>query len=278
MYMRRYLSVLSICFSIFALSLSGCSASLDKSKTRADEGATESTEIQVIQIPYNPDLPTYVFAIEPFIFRESLQQGQEVSQVLFQEIGSDLAAKLTSALSGVGNFQVIDSGLIKDSSGMYKAKMSPGEVGPFVVRATVTEFTEQAELKEKERKVSMGFFGLIATLFGAFTGSDALKYGGMAVAVANPEYQSKETERIGMVGLDFRVVDGTTGRIVNAFKSEGTFASVTASAEGSVFGIGGGETKTAQSVMEQAVTAALNDATMKIHDGMLETSSHASRQ
>jgi curli biogenesis system outer membrane secretion channel CsgG len=271
MYLRRPLILLLF----FSFLLHGCSASLDKSQSAAREGATESTRIEVIQIPHNPDLPTYVFAIEPFIFRETLQQDSNASQILIQQFGSDLAAKLTSALSGVGNFQVIDSGLIKNPQGMYKANITGGELGPFVVRATVSEFTEQAELKERERKVSLGFFGLIASLVGTFTGSDALRYGGILLAAANPEYKKMETERIGMVAIDFRVVDGNTGRIVNAFKSEGTFSSIVASAEGSVFGVGGGETKTAQSVMAQAITAALNDAVMRIYDGMQERSVHA---
>lgn len=267
MNLSKSFKILLFCFFLF---LTSCSASLDKSKTQAKEGATESTTVEVVQIPYNPQLPMYIFAIEPFIFRETLMQGEGATQVMFINAGNELAAKLTSAISGVGNFQVIDSGLVKDKTGMYKAKLTQDELGPFVVRATVTEFTEQAEVKEKERKVSLGFFGLIAAIVGAFTGSDALKYGGVALAAANPEFENKETETIGMIALDIRVVDGTSGRIVNAFKSEGTFSSITASASGSVFGIGGGETKTAQSVMEQAITAALNDATQKMYDGMLE--------
>jgi curli biogenesis system outer membrane secretion channel CsgG len=229
----------TICSMVFLIVLSltsGCSVQLDKSRARAQSGATESTTIDVVTIPYDASMPTLVFAVEPFIFRETLQQGSGITRMQFVEGGEQIAAKFTTGLANVGNFSVIDSGLVKRPDGMYQAKMMPGEVGPFIVRATITEFTEDAESSERRR--------------GAIV------------------YRGRQQERKGMVAIDFRVVDGSTGRVVQGFKSEGTFASASESARLDFFGIGGGESKFAQSVLGQAITAAINDAIVKIHGNM----------
>lgn len=257
------------------LVLAGCSASLDKSKSLAESGAPESTSIEVVEIPYDSSMPNIAIAVEPFIFRETLGQDSGDTQITFVQGGESLAAKLTTALSSVENFQVIDSGLVKGEDGLYRTILQPGEIGPYIVRGVVTEFTENAEAVEKNTSISMGIIGFIGGIVGIFTGSDLLKYGGAALAIANPNYESNEAERHGMVAIDIRVVDGSSGRIVNAFKSEGTFKAVSASSGLTVFGVGGGEEQFAQSVIGQAVTAALNDAVLKIHDGMQGSSRHA---
>jgi curli biogenesis system outer membrane secretion channel CsgG len=71
-----------------------------------------------------------------------------------------------------------------------------------------------------------------------------------------------------MVALDLRLVDGQTGRIVSAFKSNGTFSSASAESGFSLFGIGSQEHKFAQSVLGQAIRAALNDASLKINQAL----------
>lgn len=218
------------------IGITGCSVQLDKSRAKAESGAPESTQIEVVKIPYNSEMPTIVFAVEPFIFQETLQQGQNISRIQFMQGGEQIAAKFTTGLASVDNFSVIDSGLVKDPSGMYKAKLLPGEIGPFIVRATITEFTENAESSDRKR-------------------------GGLG-------YSGRQAEKQGMVAIDFRVVDGSTGRVFQGFKSEGTFKSASNEARMNFFGIGGGEKKFAQSVLGQAVTAAINDAIVKIHGRM----------
>jgi curli biogenesis system outer membrane secretion channel CsgG len=260
---------------VLLLSQLACSASLDKSTSVAEEGATESTRIEVVQIPYDSSMPNIAIAVEPFIFRETLTENSGESQITFVNGGQNLAAKLTTALANVENFQVIDSGLTQGADGLYRTILQAGEVGPYVVRGTITEFTEHAESVEKNRKIGLGILGFISSIVGHFTGSDLLRLGGAVLAVANPEYENKKAERNGMVAIDFRVVDGATGRIVKAFKSEGTFKAISASSGIQVFGIGGGEEQFAQSVLGQAVTAALNDAVVKIHEGMVGVSKHA---
>ena len=81
----------------------------------------------------------------------------------------------------------------------------------------------------------------------------ALGEGGAGLAAANPTYNNTEAEREGMVGIDFRIVDGKTGRVVTAFKSTGTFKAASASTGISLFGIGGTDTKFAQSATERRI-------------------------
>ncbi len=254
--------------SLFLASTTGCGVSLDAASLKAEAGAPESTRTEVVKIPYNASLPTYVVAVEPFVFRETHAEDSNVSEFTFRRGGEDLAAKFTTALANVGNFSVIDSGLKKSKDGVYSAKLKKGESGPYIVKATVTEFTEVAEASSSSRGGSLGWVGLIAGVAGAVSGNSGLAWSGAGVAAANPTYESEEAEKKGMVGIDFRVVDGRTGRVVSAFKSTGTFKSASASKGISLFGIGGSNHKFAQSVLGQAVSVALNDAVTQMNEAL----------
>lgn len=253
---------------LLSVQLAACSVQLDKSKSVAEEGSPESTQIEVVKIPFDNALPSYVLAVEPFVFRETLAANSNTSEITFRSGGEQLAAKLTTALANVGNFSVMDSGLSKASDGRYTAKLRQGEIGPFILKATVTEFVENAEGSDRNRGASLGWTGIIAGIVGALTGSRALLYGGAGVAASNPTYKSSQSERQGMVGIDFRIVDGSSGRVVGAFKSTGTFKSQAAESGISLFGIGGSERKFAKSALGQAMTAALNDAVKQTHENL----------
>ncbi len=253
---------------IFTSSLMSCGAALDKRSLQAETGSPESTKIEVVKIPHNPSLPTYVLAVEPFTFRETTAPNQNVTTFTFRQGGENLASQLTTVLANAGNISVIDSGLTKKNDGTYKAKINKGEVGPYVVRATVTEFTEVAEASSSSTGGSLGWTGLIAGVAGAVTGNRALGWAGAGVAAANPSYNNDKAEKKGMVAIDFRVVDGKSGRVVGAFKSSGTFKAASASSGFSLFGIGKESHQFAQSVLGQAVAAAMNDAVVQIHDSL----------
>lgn len=253
-----------------SLLLSGCTATLDKSSLQAKEGAPESTQTEVVSIPYNASLPTYVLAVEPFVFSRTLTEGKNEVNVTYTHGGESLAAKLTTALASVGNFSVIDSdGLTKKQGGKYSVQLKKGEVGPFIVKATVTEYTEVAEASHERSGASLGWAGLIAGAAGAIADKPGLMWTGAGIAAANPSYNNEKAEKKGMVTIDFRVVDGRNSRIVGAFKASGTFSSAQASKGFSLFGIGSQNTKFAQSVLGQAVRVALNDAVKKINDSIV---------
>ena len=265
----KHLSLLSI--SLFLMfSLSSCVTKFDPGMVHAKAGSPESAKIEVVSIPYNPNMPRYVVAVEPFVFSRTLA-ANEGSSINFRRGGEDLAAQLVTVLTHNGNISVVDSGLKKSEDGMYHTRLHAGEVGPFVIRATVTEFTENAESSSKKNGGSLGWVGAVAGLAGAATGKDGLMWGGAGLAAANPTYKNDQRARKGMVALDIRVVDGRTGRIVRAFKSSGTFMSASAKSGFSLFGIGKEEHQFAQSVIGQAIRAALNDASQKIHQTLSMT-------
>lgn len=258
---------LKVVFFVVSIFLFSCSARIDNQAVRATAGAPVSTEIEVVSIPYNPQLPTYVVAVEPFVFSRTFADGEGYT-INIRSGGEDLAAQLVTVLANNGNVSVIDSGLAKSADGMYNTKLRQGEVGPFIVRATVTEFTEVAEAESKSRGGSLGWVGAIAGIAGAVSGKDGLMWGGAGLAAANPTYKNNQAAKKGMVALDLRLVDGSTGRIISAFKSNGTFSSASAESGFSLFGIGTNEQKFAQSVIGQAIRAALNDASLKINQAL----------
>ncbi|MFN8392372.1 MAG: CsgG/HfaB family protein [Bdellovibrionota bacterium] len=253
-----------------SVSVIGCGATLNKSSLQAESGATDSTKIELVKIPRNPALPTYVLAIEPFTFRETFSPDQNVTSITIRQGGESLASQLTTALANAGNISVVDSGLSKKKDGMYSAKLRKGEVGPYIVRATVTEFTEVAEASSESSGGSLGWLGVVAGVAGAVSGNRALGWTGAGVAAANPSYHNNSAEKKGMVTIDFRLVDGKTGRIVGAFKSSGTFKAASAASGFSLFGIGKTKQQFAQSVLGQAVTAAMNDAVTQINGTLTE--------
>ena len=242
----------------------GCTATLDKSSVKAKAGATESTETEVVSIPYDPAYPKYVVAVEPFVFSRTFAPNEHGMTINIRQGGEELAAKLTTALANSGNISVVDSGLRKSNSGTYSARLNKGEVGPFVIRATVTEFTENAEAESEKVGGSLGWAGAATGIAGAITGNDALTWTGAGVAAANPTLEQETASRTGMVAIDFRVVDGRTGRVTGAFKAAGNFTAASATSGFSLFGIGKQSHKFAQSALGQAVQMAVNDAVTKI--------------
>ena len=265
---KNYFLVPLFAGSLLIATTTGCGVSLDSSSVAAQAGAPDSAKAEVVKIPYDKSLPTFVLAVEPFVFTQTPEEGANFTQITIRRGGEDLAAKFTTALANVGNFSVIDSGLKKSKNGVYSARLKKGEKGPYIVRATVTEFTEVAQASSKSRGGSLGWLGVVAGVAGAVSGKSGLAWSGAGLAAANPTYNNSSAEREGMVGIDFRIVDGSSGRVVSAFKSTGTFKSASASTGISLFGIGGTDQKFAQSVLGQAVTVALNDAVKQLNEAL----------
>lgn len=251
-------------------SFTACSATLDKSQLTAKNGSTESTQADVVEIAYDPNSPTFVVAVEPFIFTPTAAPQDNVTTINFRRGGEQLAAQLTTVLANAGNLSVVDSGLSKQNNGTYTASLQSGEVGPFIIRATVTELVENAESSRSKKGASLGWLGIVGAVAGAVAGKPALAWTGAGIAAANPSYNDDESMRKGMVAIDFRIVDGRTSRIVGAFKASGNFTSASAKTGFSIFGIGSEEHKFAQSALSQAIRIALNDAVVKI-DNALKT-------
>ncbi|NMC61918.1 MAG: hypothetical protein GYA55_01985 [SAR324 cluster bacterium] len=239
----------------------GCTPKLGN--VQAEEGRPESAEVQQISIPYEPGYPKVVLAVEPFRSSSTVisytngPQGQV-------PIGDSMAAQLRTALSNDANFSLVDDEEMKGN----KFKMQKGEVGPFVLRATLTEFSEVAEAEAESTNVSLGGVGAVMGIAGAVADKPGLMWTGAGLAAANPSYEDSTAARKGMVAFDVQIVDKRTGRIVRSFSSSGTFKAESAVNGMSLFGIGKSKAKFAQSALGQALRVAMNDAVRKTHDAL----------
>jgi len=182
-----------------------------------------------------------------------------------EAIGPGIAAQLLSALSNDANIQLVDiRSLQKRPDGTYFCKLGPGERGPFIIRGTVTEFTETSDMSTESSGGALGAAGLATGLLGIVTDTDFLTYAGLGVAAANPTLKKSTKKRVGMVGMDIQIINGGNQRIIGAFHSSGSFTTVSAVNGMSVFGIGRSSTDYAASAIGQATRSALNDALVKI--------------
>ena len=243
-------------FCTGALLFSGC-VSLDKGSLRATNVAPESAQVDEQPIARDSSLPQYVMVIEPIRIENDVYISRSDTEVnLKGDSGSllggnmdgriksnrsasasrlasnqvQIQAQLASALSNVGNFSVAElTQLRKSADGTQSIRLSAGEVGPFIVRALITEYEDKVE----ESK----------------SGSQFIVYG------------SKDKVRKGLVALDVQIVDGRTGRLAAAYPVKGTFSRQDKSAK--VLLGAYEQSKMAQSVMDQALRVALNNAATK---------------
>jgi curli biogenesis system outer membrane secretion channel CsgG len=253
--------------------LSGCStASIDRGQAKAQTGAPDVAQVDVVSIPYDNAYPKYVVAVEPFTYAASGtvsggRPGQHAGDFSRASVGPGLSAQLLTALSRSHNLQVVEvSALKKTADGGFGLKLEEGEIGPFILRGTVTEFNETADLSGGKKKVRLGPLGWIMGLVGAITDKDALTYAGAGVAAADVKYEKGNVKRQGMVGFDVRIINGANNRIVGAFNSSGTFVTMSATSGLSVFGIGKSNEEFAASALGQATRAAMNDAVKQTTD------------
>jgi hypothetical protein len=146
----------------------------------------------------------------------------------------NVAAQFTSSLAGVGNFLLLaPAAATSMGNGLYRANLPSGAVGPFVIKAIVTEEVQEVEGNRTRIFVP----GIVA---------------------------SKSSELKGVVVLDITVLDGRTGALVTAFPTEGTFISQDKRfSAGAVLPIAE-QHAFARSVVSQAQRVALNQAAVRI--------------
>jgi curli biogenesis system outer membrane secretion channel CsgG len=181
-------------------------------------------------------------------------------------VGQSIAAQLVTALSNVGNFAVIDWDHYVQNQKKPSALVKRGEVGPFVIRGSVTEFNEIAEASGESTGGSLGGLGVALGVAGAIAGNAPAAYTGAGLAVANPGYEKNVARRTGSVAMDLKVVNPRDGRLAASVMANGSFTSETASSGFSVFGVGKASNAFAASALGQANRAAMNSATTQIFD------------
>jgi curli biogenesis system outer membrane secretion channel CsgG len=254
--------------------MAGCAtATADRGDAQAQTGAPAAADVPIASIPADPAFPTYIVAVEPFDYAASgTVSGRHPAEGAFShfnqgQIGPGISAQFVTALTRGGNIQVVEfDALKKGADNAYSVALESGEVGPFVIKGTVTEFNETADLSGQKKGGSLGIAGAILGIVGAVTDKDALTYTGAGIAAANPSYKNEKMTRKGMVAMDVRIVNGANNRIVGGFSSSGTFTTVSANSGFSVFGFGKDNEEFAASALGQATRAAMNDALQQASD------------
>lgn len=269
-------------------------------QARAQSGAPVAAQVDVVKIPADSSLPKYVVAIlKPFDYSASGQtsgggQGApagtttvdgemvtsvgadgnvvtRVSESAGPNIGKGISMQLRTALSGWPNIVIVPPETVKkNDDGTYSCKLQPGEVGPFVIEGTVTEFSETAQASGKGSKVSVRKAGRLVRDIGFITGNSGVAIGGDAAATVGPEFKNESTNRTGMVGMDLAIIDGRTARYAGngTFSCQGSFSTVSKASNVSILFVDSGKGEMASSSLGNATRAAMNDALVKIHDAL----------
>lgn len=143
-------------------------------------------------------------------------------------------------------------------------KKSNREVGPFVIRGSVTQFNEMAEATGSSTGGSAGAQGAPLGIAGAVTADKPAAVAGASVGLANSTYEHTVARRTGSVAIDLRISDPASDRIVGTVTPNGSFSSESAANGFSMFGIGKASNAFAASALGQANRAAMNSATQQI--------------
>jgi curli biogenesis system outer membrane secretion channel CsgG len=274
----------------------GCTATVDKQSVKATQTAPESTQVEVVRIPYDPAFPRYVVTVEPLAFDASgrapeagprtpgrrygwgpwgwglLPTGPQAEAYtpppsdMSSTAGRGIAAQLETALSNAGNVSIIDWEYYQANGGSPSKLVKKGEVGPFVIRGAITEFNEIAEATGSATGGSLGALGVALGVGGAIAGNTPAAVTGAAVGLANPTFEKQVARRTGSVAMDLKVVNPRDGRLVGSVVANGSFTSESAASGFSLFGIGKASNAFAASALGQANRAAMNSATTQIVD------------
>jgi len=259
------------------LSFGSACATVNHAGVRATSDVPSSAEVAEVTIPYDPSAPNFVVAVEPFSMSQQSTVETNVSgynrceegncniSTTVRNLGTDVSAQLITALTKAGNISVLDlAGLKKNRQGEYSAKLSKHETGPFLIRGTLTEFSEKIEASDEDHGISLGWIGVVAGVAGAIAGKPGLGWAGAGVAAANPNFESESHFRKGMVAFDIQIIDARSMRILGSHRVVGTFAAESAYNGFGLFGISASKQEFAQSVLGQAMRVAMNDAINKI--------------
>jgi curli biogenesis system outer membrane secretion channel CsgG len=286
------------CVLAVAVLASACSATVDKASVKATQTAPESTQVEVVRVPYDPSLPYYVVTVEPFSFDADsggggsappvpgrrygwgpfgwglLPEGPQARaynpppQGASANMGPAIAAQLVTAMSNAGNVRIIDYDYYAQNQSRpgSLAKKSEHEIGPFLIRGSVTEFNEVAEAAGSSTGGSLGGLGAALGVAGAIAGNTPAAVTGAGVALANPTYENTKARRTGSVAMDLKIVNPSNGRLVGSVVANGSFTSESAANGFSLFGFGKASNAYAASALGQANRTAMNSATTQIVD------------
>ena len=163
------------------------------------------------------------------------------------------SAQLITSLRKVGNLVVADWNTYQRDPDKIINGLRPGERGPFIIRGTVTEFSETADTSAKGKSTGPN----VLSMFIPFVGG-LVSYGIGTKA-------ESEATHVGMVGLDIPIVDPATGLVMTSLTAEGSFTSVSVTKSRTQFGGTKSNTESASSAIGQAQRIAINKTIAQIH-------------
>jgi len=259
--MRRLVSSMMT----IAVLASACGlATMDGSPGRGTAEGSASTRAGLGRVPKHPSLPYYVVTVEPVTLEADGASSASMPPTpgvrygwgpsgwgllsesprdrahdappagASEQMATTIANQLVTALGNAGNVRVIDYAYYwqRRDKPVTLVHGRAREVGPFVIRGSVTEFNEIAEA----------------------TGS----------STANPA--GAATRRIGSVAMDLRIIDPTNGRIVATVVARGRVTSESGANGFSLFAFGKPSNAFGTSALGQANRAAMNSAARQVVD------------
>jgi len=223
---------------VVVLGISSC-VSVSPHSVAAHPGAPASADVSDVSIPYDPEMKTWRVVIEPVSIADSALEVKvhnpvegdssvTITRTSMQHEQAEISAQLLSAFSGIGNIKVMDYGWYKSSATPTGAKKDV-----YLVRALMTEY---------------------ATV----SSSDSHKVHYFPLA------SFADDVREGMCAFDVSVVEAATGDSIGSMRASGTFASTSQTATQGVIVPLARQRQFAQSVLDQARRAALNDAAVRV--------------
>ncbi len=259
----------------------------DGSAVAAKSGvAPQSQTVEPAFIPADPALPTFFVTVEPrfVVAAQGIVSGGGVTPgaptqdtftsawlvavrtqnpQLFspsakpdEMLGYAAAAQLVTALLQIGNVAVIDYPTYQKEPGRYPSI--------FVIKGTVTQYTETNQLGEKKKGFSTGPIGGVINFIGSVAGAPEVAQIGTGVAMINAGKKTVTTTRTGMVGMNLQITQAESGRIIGAPICQGTFATQSATEIKHGLGVENSQAEYQASALDQAGQAALNDAITQI--------------
>lgn len=277
--------------SIVVLVAAGCSATGSNVDVRATAERPQSAQVgESVELTLDSNVPRVAVLIEPFTYAAANVRSSDtgyqspspesiVGDVIGglennmnnfppsygqEQIGPGLAAQLTTALSKSNRVSILDRRFLASAPQDFSKLTDKDEVGPILIRGTVTEFNEVADTSEKSNGLNVGVVGALVTVLGTIIDNQVLVYTGTGMTTANPTITSRESVRKGMVTIDLEIVDAKRGRILEGFQVSGSFISKSSVDGVSIFGISHGSSDFAASAIGQATRVAINDAVSKV--------------
>jgi hypothetical protein len=233
--------------------LLACTPTITPQDVAPSLAVSEASKTEVFRAPYDSRKPTLLFAIEPVAFRNvsgaplAPEREPEASRTVgasfyardllshrFAERQHQITSQLGSSLLGVGNFQLIDVAMAKQS-GYLCADESQKPKKILVLKVMLTEYEEKITESGERIRIPLVF-------------------------------SSNEKHRTGTLALDVTIVDPhANGRIMHAFPVHSSFAESTAENAPSIGATFFKTSQQLQSTVDQALRVATSEVAREIY-------------